>query len=175
MRSRTTTLLVAIVLALGLGTAPATANQPVKEPLEIHNIVEDNGEACGFPVRWEINIWGHQTSFFDGDGNLVRQQGLLRELNTVTNLDTGLTLVEGPDSFMQRVDIEPDGSVTITTAGLSLIIHAGDESVRDVGRFVVSGGLEGDVLFMAGQNEPRSLLADGGFTAVLAAFCDVLS
>jgi hypothetical protein len=169
----------ATLLALTTVAFPATSARavpPVHDTLEIHNVVQDNGEACGFPVRWEIDLVAQRTRFFNDQGQLVRVHLQISEDNTITNLDTGFTLREGPDRFIQRNIFEADGTVTIETNGLSVNVKAETGVVKDVGRFVVNFGPEGPVVLQsAGKHRPRELAIEGGFPAALAAFCDVLS
>jgi hypothetical protein len=99
--------------ALGLVAAGASAVPPQHFTAEPPTrIVEDTGQACGFPVRWTIDLTVEGTNFFDSEGRIVRQQAHIREDNTITNLATGLTLREGPDSFMQTIYFNPDGTIS---------------------------------------------------------------
>lgn len=175
---RTRKALAALVTAaatLGLAALPAEAIPPEKIPLtEMHNPVQDNGEACGFPVLWDIHLTLEGRNFFDNEGNLVRQQLHVREDNTVTNLDTGLTLREGPDAFMQTTYFNPDGSVSHSVAtGLAANVQ-GDERLKDVGRVVWLPGTN-EIVFSAGPHPVREHVEFGDFQTGLRAFCDVLS
>ena len=114
--------LVVAAAALGLGVlaAPAAAVPPVHLSIDPPpNIVEDQGQACGFPVRWTIDLSVEQTRFFDQEGNLVRIQSHVKEDNTIANLSSGLALREGPDSFTQTTRFNDDGSVEIVVTGLA--------------------------------------------------------
>lgn len=176
--SRTIVVILTSMALIGLVAAPAAATPPVHEDVVIDNVVEDDGDICGFPIRWTIRIEGRVSSFFDRDGTLVREQFFIQELNTIENLDTGLVLVEGPDAFMQRTTFEPDGTPILTSTGLSVFVSAGRDSVIDAGRFVISVSADGvfTVLFSAGQHDPRQRAADAdGLEGVLGSFCDVLS
>jgi hypothetical protein len=165
------------VIAFVFGmVASAGAIPPEHETVTVTNVVQDDGEACGFPVRWDIELTADITRFFDQDGTLVRQHLQVREMNTVTNLDTGLTLQEGPDSFIQRNIFNDDGTVTIQANGLSVNVQ-GEEKLKDVGRFVtrVGPGLF-EVVLSAGPHPVRGLATSGSVgPELLAAFCDVLS
>jgi hypothetical protein len=122
--------------ALGFAATPALAVEPQRFELTIHNSVQDQGQACGFPVLWDIRLTVEGTNFFDSDGNLVRQQAHVREDNTITNLDTGLTIREGPDSFMQTIQFNPDGTISeLVATGLAANVQ-GDDPFKDVGRVV---------------------------------------
>src|SRR3989337_4454446 len=85
-----------VVSLVGGLVSPAVAVPPEREFVALTNVVQDNGEACGFPVRWDIDLTINITRFFDGDGALVREHFQIREMNTVSNLESGLTLQEGP-------------------------------------------------------------------------------
>lgn len=169
---RRLTMFVATLAIVALAS-PASAVPPqhffVDPP---PNIVEDNGEACGFPVRWTIDLEVRGTNFFDKDGNIVRQQAHIKEDNTITNLDTGLTLREGPDSFMQTIHFENGVPVSFTATGLALNVFG--EQLKDVGRVVWLPGTN-EIVFSGGPHEARELLEFGTFEDVLGFFCDVLS
>jgi hypothetical protein len=172
---RRTMLTAAVVTAaLGLGAAPALAVPPQRFELAIHNPVQDQGQACGFPVLWDIRLTVEGTNFFDADGTLVRQQAHIREDNTITNLDTGLTIREGPDAFTQTVHFNPDGTVReIVATGLAANVR-GEEPFKDVGRVVWLPGTN-EIVFSAGPHPVREELEFGNFQTSLRAFCDVLS
>ncbi|MGH2699262.1 MAG: hypothetical protein ACRDJL_08700 [Actinomycetota bacterium] len=163
-----------VSLVVGL-VSPALAVPPERDSVALTNVVQDNGEACGFPVRWDIDLTIDITNFFDRDGELERVHLQIRELNTVTNLDTGLTLQEGPDAFIQRNLFNDDGSVTIEANGLSVNVR-GEEQLKDVGRFVVRiGPGEFEVVMAAGPHPVRELSTGAVTPELLAAFCEVLS
>ncbi|HEX2049416.1 MAG TPA: hypothetical protein VHJ34_02150 [Actinomycetota bacterium] len=157
--------------------APASADAPTRREFTIHNVVEDQGDVCGFPVRWTIDLTVEQYRFFDSDGRLVRIDSHVKENNTIANLDTGLTIQEGPDAFLQRVIPNPDGTTTIVINGLSVNVRAGSEGFRDVGRYVIEiGPGQYDVVFSAGPHPLRDLATSPAVgKELLAAFCDVLS
>jgi hypothetical protein len=175
MRRRGVVVIGLVSLVLGL-VSPAMATPPERSSVALTNVVQDNGEACGFPVRWDISLTADITNFFDRNGELTRVHAQVREMNTVTNLATGLTLQEGPDAFVQRTLFNDDGSVTIEANGLSVNVR-GEEKLKDVGRFVIRVGPgEFEVLFAAGPHPVRGLATTGAVTPeLLAAFCDVLN
>jgi hypothetical protein len=161
---------VAAVLAARAGAAPPV-HQTIDPP---PSVVEDQGQACGFPVRWTIDLVVEQTRFFDQDGNLVRIQSHVKEDNTIENLTTGVVLREGPDSFTQTVVFGADGSVEILVAGLAANVR-GAERLKDVGRVVLIpvGGGHVEIVFSAGPHPVREATS-GPLVEALAAFCDVL-
>ena len=164
-----------VVSLVGGLVSPAVAVPPEREFVAQTNVVQDNGEACGFPVRWDIDLTIDITRFFDGDGALTREHFQIREMNTVSNLESGRTLQEGPDAFIQRNLYNDDGSVTIEANGLSVNVR-GEEKLKDVGRFVVRiGPGEFEVVMAAGPHPVRELSTGAVTPELLAAFCDVLS
>ena len=171
---RTALTVVLATLTLGLAVAPALAVEPTRFELMLNNVVEDQGQACGFPVRWDIRLTVVGTNFFDSDGIRVRQQAHLHEDNTITNLDTGLTIREGPDSFMQTVDFNPDGTIRqFVATGLAANVQ-GDDPFKDVGRVVWLPGTN-EIVFAAGPHPVREAVEFGSLLSGLSAFCDVLA
>jgi hypothetical protein len=171
---RKTVVAVAVAAALGLAAGPALAVPPERFELTVHNPVQDEGQACGFPVLWDINLTIEGTNFFDSEGVLVRQQAQIREDNTITNLDTGFTLREGPDAFMQTTYFNPDGTVReLVATGLAANVR-GDERLKDVGRVVWLPGTN-EIVFSAGPHPVREAIEFGNFRTGLRAFCDALS
>ena len=136
--------------------------------------MQDSGEACGFPVRWAIDISsveGH--TFFNQDGTRTRQVVHIKEDNTITNLETGLTLREGPDSFTQTIIYDDLGRVErIIATGLAANVFG--EGLKDVGRVVWLPGTN-EIVFSAGSHPVREGAEFGNFRTALAAFCDVLA
>jgi hypothetical protein len=162
------------IVALGVAPGPAAAVEPQRFNATVHNPVSDQGQACGFPVLWDINLTVSGTNFFDSEGVLVRQQAHIREDNTITNLATGLTIREGPDSFMQTIHFNPDGTIReLVATGLAANVR-GDEPFKDVGRVVWLPGTN-EIVFSAGPHPLREAIEFGNFRTGLTAFCDALS
>jgi hypothetical protein len=175
MRVRNRILAAIVPAAILVGQAgPAGAVPPVSDSGTQLNIVQDQGQACGFPVRWTINLSFDRTRFFDQDGNLTRIQVHIKEDNTIENLDTGLVLREGPDSFTQTTVFNDDGTVEIIATGLAANVFG--EALKDVGRVVLvpTGGGQLELVFSAGPHPVREATT-GPLVQALAAFCDVLS
>ena len=147
MRIRLVALLT--LAAAGALAAPASAVPPTRQTIEQHNVVQDNGEACGFPVRWTIDLQVERTRFFDADGTLVRIIDQVREDNTVENLTTGFVLREGPDAFQQMITFE-GGTAQVAVNGLALNLQG--ERLKDVGRVVIENQL---IVFSAGPHSVR--------------------
>ena len=117
-----------------------------------------------------ISDGDHRDRFFG-----ERRLKAIREDNTITNLATGLTLREGPDSFMQTIYFNPDGTVShIVATGLAVNVQTEAENLKDVGRVVWLPGTN-EIVFSAGPHSVREALEFGTFQTALAAFCDVLA
>lgn len=128
------------------------------QTLEFADTIEGFVESCGLNLRWDISGTVDRTFFFDQDGNVVRIIDKVREDNTITNLDTGETLREGPDSFGQIINFNDDGTVTIQINGLSVLVKKGDRTVVDAGRVVLLFGPGGpSVLDISGRHDVRGI------------------
>ncbi len=179
--SRSMYKLLVVVLAISvlgaIAPAGAQAAPPTRQTIALTNTIEGFVPECGLNLRWGIDLTVERTFFFDGDGNLVRIQDQVRENNTITNIDTGETLEEGPDSFSQRILFNDDGTVTVQVNGLSVLVNDGEASVVDAGRLVLQFGPGGSsVLQLAGRHDIRSidpLSTDD--PALLAGFCDAFT
>ncbi|MEU7000114.1 hypothetical protein [Nonomuraea sp. NPDC046570] len=168
-------LVVLTIAACGvLATAsPASALPPERSTVTQHRVVADQGQSCGFPVRWTIDLTADVTRFFDQSGRLVREQAHIKEDNTLENLTTGKLLREGPDSFTQTTHFDENGNRThFVVTGLAA--NAG--IVKDVGRVVLvpAGGGQVDIAFSAGRHPVREATT-GPLTEALKAFCEILS
>ena len=161
--------LVGLAIA-GALAAPAAATPPTRQTIVQHNVVQDQGQACGFPVRWTIDLEVERTRYFDAEGNLVRIIDHFREDNTVENLVTGEVLREGPDAFQQIITFE-NGTPQVAINGLALNLQG--EQLKDVGRVVIENQV---ILFSAGPHPAREAI-DGGapLADALVVFCDALS
>jgi hypothetical protein len=170
-------VLAAAVLAAAAVAAPAHADEPtIVRDIPIHNVISD-ADVCGdFGVIWDINLRVDVFTFFDSDGVRVRQLAHVRENNTITNTVTGLTLQEGPDSFLQTTYFLPGGTGVDYIVATGLQARVGNE-LRDVGRVVLEplGGGRFDLVFAAGPHPIREAADDGTLVDALAGFCDVLS
>jgi hypothetical protein len=173
---RLSALAVAALAAAALA-APAHADEPtIVRDIPIHNVISDP-DVCGdFGVVWDINLTVDVFTFFDSDGVRVRQLAHVRENNTITNTVTGLTLQEGPDSFLQTTYFLPGGTGVDYIVATGLQAQVGNE-LRDVGRVVLEplGGGRFDLVFAAGPHPVREAADDGTLVDALAGFCDVLS
>jgi hypothetical protein len=168
MRASLVSLLT--LAAIAALPAPAAAVPPTRQTVVQHNVVEDQGQACGFPMRWTIDLTAERTRFLDQDGTLVRIVDHVREDNTVENLATGEVLREGPDAFQQVITFE-GGTPRVAINGLALNLRG--EQLKDVGRVVIENGL---IVFSAGPHPAREAIEGGQpLSAALTVFCEALS
>ncbi len=152
--------------------APALADPPQQiEDVVVNNVITRE-TPCG-TLRWDIRLVADTTNFFDNEGNRVRQIAHVKEDNTITNLTTGETFREGPDSFTQTIYFNPDGTVNrIVATGLQARVR---NELMDVGRVILlplRGG-RADLIFSAGQHPLREAADDGTIANALPAFCAV--
>lgn len=171
------TALVAGIAATAVGLTAATASAVPPQHFTAApptRIVQDTGQACGFPVRWTIDLTVEGTNFFDAEGRLVRQQAHIHEDNTITNLTTGLTLREGPDSFMQTIYFNPETGAIEQIVATGLAANVQDGNLKDVGRVAWLPGTN-EIVFSAGPHPVREAIEFGNFQTALGAFCEVLA
>ncbi len=165
MVKRALLLVTAAAAALALA-APAMAAAPVRDTVVQNNVVQGQ-TSCGL-LRWEIHLTGERFRFFDNDGVLQRVQVHIREDNTITNLDTGVTFREGPVSFMQTTLFTDEGPRIVATG---LAVNVFGQAFKDVGRVVINP-VTGEIEFSAGPHPLREAVAAGN---VLEGFCPVFS
>ena len=76
----------------------------------------------------------------------------------ITNVDTGESLREGPDSFIQHIFFNDDGTVRLEINGLSVLVNSGEHLVVDAGRVVLFFGPGGPtVLDVSGRHDVRGI------------------
>jgi hypothetical protein len=158
-------------VAMVVLASPALADPPVHTDIDVSQVVTGT-TPCG-TLRWEIHITGHQTTFFD-DGVRRRVQAHLHEDNTITNLTTGESFREGPDSFMQTSYFNADGTLDrIVATGLAANVQG--EQFKDVGRVVLVplGAGRLDLVFAAGRHPLREAADDGRLADALPGFCEL--
>ena len=158
MRRLISLLTMAVLLTSGLFVGPAAAVPPMTVTLEFADTIEGFVPECGLNLRWDISGTVDRTLFLDQDGNVVRILDHVREDNTITNVDTGETLSEGPDSFIQSITFNDDGTVTLLIAGLSVLVNQGENQVVDAGRVVLFFGPGGpSVIDISGRHDIRGI------------------
>ena len=126
-------LFLVLGLAAAVLVAPTWAAAPQRSTISQTQVVQ-GPTSCGV-LRWEIHLTGERFRFFNNAGQLVRVQIHIKEDNTITNLTTGQSFREGPDSFMQRTLFTDEGPRIVATGLAARVQGAG---VRDVGRVVIN-------------------------------------
>jgi hypothetical protein len=111
-------IVLGAVLSAALLPTVASAAKPVKEFLPAEPVVVD--DVCEFPVELDPTInKEYIKSFFDNEGNLVREIVTGRFVNRLTNLETGESItvnVSGPVFFTYTED-----TLTVRLTGRSLL------------------------------------------------------
>lgn len=130
-------LLVPAFLLIPLSALPASAVEPVREPLFAEDFVVEG--SCDFPVFIDfLEQKEFITTYFDQDGNPIRQTITGRLTHNLTNLDTGKTIfynVSGPG----HITFFENGSVDFVLGGRSSVFFfPGD--VEDLPLFFVNSG-----------------------------------
>lgn len=152
------TLIIATLVASSTMAGTAVAVAPVTQSFPFADVIEGFVEGCELNLRWSISGTVERKFFFDQDGNVVRIIDLVQEDNLITNLDTGEELREGPDTFVQIIDFNDDGTVTLQINGLSVLVNGGDSTVVDAGRVVLLFGPDGpSVLDVSGRHDIRGI------------------
>ncbi|HSG18098.1 MAG TPA: hypothetical protein VLE70_17515 [Anaerolineae bacterium] len=149
--------LLALIVMVMVAT-PVAAVEPVTATFQFADVIEGYVPACDLNLRWDISGTVDRTFFFDQDGNVVRILDHVQEDNTITNLDTGESLREGPDHFIQHIFFNDDGTVRLDINGLSVLVNSGENMVVDAGRVVLFFGPGGpSVLQVAGRHDVRGI------------------
>jgi hypothetical protein len=170
------TLTLAVATALLVAAPAAASNPPVRDTVEARNTVQDMGEHCGFPVRWNIHMVIDRLRWFDDAGRLTREIHQISEDNTVENLATGKTVRDGPVDFVRYRHYE-DGvrQYTIDT-GIMVNVRDGNERLIDVGsvKYRILPDGRWDIIRAIGIHPAYEALHGNQFVAALGAFCRVL-
>ena len=136
--------------ALVLVSAQAVlAAKPDRAPLELPPSLElAAGEACEFPLLVEFLANNGKTlTFFDNDGNALRQIGTGTLKIRVTNLaDESVAPLELNISGPIHITLHPDGSATLVFGGRGISLFPPGTFVLTAGRSVVELDAEGEVI-----------------------------
>jgi len=136
--------------ALGLVSAPAAlAAKPDRAPLELPPSLElAAGEACEFPLLVEfLANRGKTLTFYDNEGNAIRQIGTGTLKIRVTNLaDESVAPLELNISGPLHTTLHPDGSATLVFGGRGISLFPPGTFVLTAGRSVVELDAEGEVI-----------------------------
>jgi hypothetical protein len=131
----------------------ATAVPPIHEPSQPSGFGHiDKGLACAFPVDIDLvsGDQGQLFTFFDHDGNVLRQMGTARpSVWRITNTDTGKSATVDLPGGHQTVTALPDGTVRVEISGGAIGFQspsdtpAGPFAFTNVGRLVVDIATDG--------------------------------
>jgi hypothetical protein len=148
--------------ATGVLAHPAAAIEPTRVPIDdtITSVVED---ICSFPVTITATIVGTETTFYDQNGEVTRQQIHVVEQDVFSTDDQSLTGL--PFTFNLQVLFE-DGEVThVYASGLVERVPLPDGTV-----FLSAGRLD----FVAHPGAEFRVVPDVGRSGDVAAFCAAL-
>jgi hypothetical protein len=163
-RFRLLVLLSLLVLsATGVLAQPAAAIEPTRVPIDdtITSVVDD---ICSFPVEITATVVGTETTFYDQNGEVTRQQIHLVEQDVFTA--NGQSLTGLPFTFNIQVLFE-DGEVThVYASGLVERVPLPDGTV-----FLSAGRLD----FVAHPGAEFRIVPDVGRSGDVAAFCAALA
>lgn len=154
--------LILALLMVPLGSSPAGASKPVREPSPDFEFQFAAGEVCDFAIQGTTLVnRGYTTTFFDKSGNPVRQIITGTLIVEVINLDTGTSVVRnvsGPGTLT----FGPDGTVTLEANGSWMLVDApGGPSLAyiNTGRIVFEITPDGQVNVLAQQGVQEDLCA----------------
>jgi hypothetical protein len=133
------TLLVSLSAGCGSVQEPAkltTLAKPAKE-IPYHETFNDTYSCGDFEVALSAEVSGTVTTFFDQEGNPVRMHARERFFGTNTNLTTGYTVTDGPDSYQFFIDLVDE---TTAVVGLYFMVRDADgkKVAIDVGKITFS-------------------------------------
>jgi len=125
------------------------AAKPDRAPLELPPSLElAAGEACEFPLLVEfLANRGKTLTFYDNEGNAIRQIGTGTLKIRVTNLaDESVAPLELNISGPLHTTLHPDGSATLVFGGRGISLFPPGTFVLTAGRSVVELDAEGEVI-----------------------------
>jgi hypothetical protein len=125
------------------------AAKPDRVPLELPPSLEfAAGEACEFPLLIEFLANGGKTlTFFDNEGNAIRQIGTGTLKIRVTNLaDASVAPLELNISGPLHTALHSDGSATLVFGGRGISLFPVGTFVLTAGRSIVELDAEGEVI-----------------------------
>jgi hypothetical protein len=139
-----------LAAALILVSAQAVlAAKPDREPLELPPSFEfAAGEACEFPLVVEfLANRGKTLTFFDNEGNAIRQIGSGTLKIRVTNLaDDSVASLELNISGPLHIALHTDGAATLVFGGRGISLFPAGTFVLTAGRSVVELDAAGEVI-----------------------------
>jgi hypothetical protein len=149
--------------ATGVLAHPAAAIEPTRVPID-DIVITEVTDICSFPVTITATVVGTETTFYDQNGEVTRQQIHIVEQD-VFSAD-GETLTGLPFTFNIQVLFE-DGEVThVYASGLVERVPLPDGTV-----FLSAGRLD----FVAHPGAEFRIVPDVGRSGDVAAFCAALA
>jgi len=141
-------IVASALIAVGISAGSAAmAVPPTHEPSQPSGFGHlDAGIACAFPVDIDLvsGDQGQVITFFDHNGNVVRQMGTARpSVWKITNTNTGASRTVDLAAGHQTVTTLPDGTVHVEISGGAIGFQgpldtpAGPFAFTNVGRLVV--------------------------------------
>jgi len=108
---------------------------------------------CSFPIAVQITSTSDDKLFYDGQGNLTEDSETVRNV-VITFSANGIT-IEGNGSGGSDVTFNPDGSNTVRTFGINLLVTIPQQGpvILDVGHAVFLFDPHPHVLFQAGPSD----------------------
>jgi hypothetical protein len=166
MMRRFRLLVLLSLLALcttGVLAHPAAAIEPTRVPID-DTVISEVTDICSFPVTITATIVGTETTFYDQNGEVTRQQIHIVEQDVFSTDDQSLTGL--PFTFNLQVLFE-DGEVThVYASGLVERVPLPDGTV-----FFSAGRLD----FAAHPGAEFRVVPDVGRSGDVAAFCAALA
>ena len=147
MRSSLSLLFAAAIVLVS--AQAVLAAKPDRAPLELPPSLElAAGEACEFPLLVEfLANRGKTLTFYDNEGNAIRQIGTGTLKIRVTNLaDESVAPLELNISGPLHTTLHPDGSATLVFGGRGISLFPPGTFVLTAGRSVVELDAEGEVI-----------------------------
>jgi hypothetical protein len=149
--------------ATGVLAHPAAAIEPTRVPID-DTIISEVTDICSFPVTITATVVGTETTFYDQNGEVTRQQIHVVEQDVFSTDDQSLTGL--PFTFNIQVLFE-DGEVThVYASGLVERVPLPDGTV-----FLSAGRLD----FVAHPESEFRIVPDVGRSGDVAAFCAALA
>ena len=141
-------LLIAAAMVL-VSAQAVLAAKPDNVPLELPpTLVFGAGDACEFPILVEFLANNGKTmTFYDNDGNAIRQIGTGTLKVRLSNLaDEAAAPLERNISGPIHTELHPDGSATLVFGGRGISLFPPGTFVLTAGRSVVELDAAGEVI-----------------------------
>ena len=161
------------VVAFAALPAAATAAKPERFVIQVDETFTFFSESCGFEITQTVTGTIKGVSFFDEEGNLVRE---IVQVNINGSFAANGNVVPFITRATDRVTIHPDGSLTIHTTGIiGRAVVRGEGLVgATIGHFLLTISPEGEETFemIGGQENEEEFFGTPGNPGTL---CDLLA